>query len=1389
MGLTTIGANQVGFTGYLEASRCELSSSARIVSLHLHLAQASGQARAALYGDANGNPGALLAESATQAAVIGWNALDIPDLDITAGTYWLAFQLESGSSASYNVGPDGTEAYVTHPWSAFPASFPICLKQRSQWSLYASACPFSGRPTLTYTPTPTRTPSPTRTPTFTITPTWSPEPVRCSNPTSFGNSAIGNVNIPLPGEMIVASRYHLAKDCFGVSMSVNLSYGDGRIQAALYADDNGNPGTLLLSSEVAFSHNGWNTLNIPDTLLYAGDYWLALQSGGNSEISSSPATMTSIGQAWSSLGTFPAELGSAEPLPDELQARQGNIRVDLCPLEPGSYATATETLSPTPTLTPTITFTFTPTPTGRCSNPAILGVDVNMLPDMFSPDYYELLQNYSFSDGTVACRYHLSQPGYIHTLRYAYYHTSPGATLRGAIYANAGEQPGDLLVQSVDAEVLPASGDAFQFVDMSLPITLFPAGDYWIAVQLEGVTSLFLNETFLQAAPGLIDTIPPAAGSALTSGFPDPWTGSNSENLVYLIEALYCPVEGTPTDTPTPSSPTPTPTDTPTFECSGSGSFGSERIDMFNPDSGTNVRANRFTLTETALLTSFDLFIGRSSGGEFAGAIYDAEFNLLYKTSSMPVASGFSDIASAPFDGQVLFPGDYWLAFWTNNVQTNYNESGIIEGVRVGEEGSFPSMLEGEGFSREYGVSVSYCRVYLSPTPTFSPTETPTITMTPTVTLTPTVTMTPYCEYTPLADLTGYLGGTPVPGDTTGAVNDFCQGGYGFYSPDDLYTFMLTEPHTITASLCGSSYDTTLYLRTACASPDSTLAFDDDSSECASNPSGSKFRVFLGAGLYQLIVDGYTNTADAGSYTLRLRDDRPWPDADNDGFTEDVDCDDTNGSIHPGAPDICGDGIDNDCNGFVDDAIVPIYLDADGDGYGGYEESGEWNCSEGSVPEGYTASSDDCDDENPDIHPEAVEVCDGNDNNCDGVTDEGFEQIVQYNDNDGDGYGEPGSETTYCQLYEGYVTQGGDCYDDDAAVYPGAPELCDHMDNDCDGLTDEDGTNWFLDSDGDGWGNPSSVQASCGQPSGYVANNLDCNDGCWECHPEAEEVCDGLDNDCDGDIDEGLGPIWYYDGDWDGYGDAAKPLQACFQPFQYVASDLDCNDGDYFVNPNVMEVCNNIDDNCNGYTDEGVLTVWYRDADGDNYGNANDLTEACGQPACYVLNDTDCDDSNPAVHPEMPELCNGYDDNCDGTTDTDAVDKPTWYFDGDGDGYGSTAVNAPRYACETLPGHVLNNDDFNDNCALCYPGAPEVCDGVDNNNDGSMEQVGYYDGDGDGYGSTAVNPPRYVCMGPPYVALDGDCVDNNPDVNPGVAEICGNGIDDNCANGVDEGCP
>ena len=503
-------------------------------------------------------------------------------------------------------------------------------------------------------------------------------------------------------------------------------------------------------------------------------------------------------------------------------------------------------------------------------------------------------------------------------------------------------------------------------------------------------------------------------------------------------------------------------------------------------------------------------------------------------------------------------------------------------------------------------------------------------------------------------------------------------------------------------------------------------------------------------------------------------------DADGDGFNSDEDCNDNNPDINPEAEEVC-DGVDNNCDGNIDEGVETLfYADMDGDGYGNPEVS-ILACE---APIGFVADNTDCDDVNPTANPGAIEVCDGDDNDCDGEIDEGLETIY-YADMDGDGYGNPEVTIMACKAPGGFVADNTDCDDSNPDINPGATEICDGVDNNCDGNIDEGVESiFYADTDGDGFGDPDSSTSACEAPSGYVADNTDCDDTNPDVNPGAEEVCDGLDNNCDGNIDEGVESVFYADTDGDGFGDPDSGTSACEAPSGYVADNTDCDDTNSDVNPGAEEVCDGVDNNCDGNIDEGLLSTFYADTDGDGFGDPNSSTSACDVPNGFVSDNTDCDDTNPDVNPGVEEVCDGIDNNCDGNIDEGV--ESIFYADTDGDGFGDP--NSSTSACEAPNGFVSDNTDCDDTDPDVNPGAEEVCDGVDNNCDGNIdegvESIFYADTDGDGFG----NPDSSIsaCEAPNgYVADNTDCDDTNPDINPGEVEIPNNGIDEDC-NGADE---
>ena len=402
------------------------------------------------------------------------------------------------------------------------------------------------------------------------------------------------------------------------------------------------------------------------------------------------------------------------------------------------------------------------------------------------------------------------------------------------------------------------------------------------------------------------------------------------------------------------------------------------------------------------------------------------------------------------------------------------------------------------------------------------------------------------------------------------------------------------------------------------------------------------------------------------------------------------DCDDTNNLIFPGNPDIC-DGLDNNCSDpDHSDGIDPAEID---EGYNeescGYLCEFDYDadrvgalrcCGDDSGEGGFGAS----------VYENPESSCDdGVDNDCDGTYD-----------NDTSNPENPDTDCLECNadnsLNESfwYLFSETDC-------------------NQCDHDGDDDG-----DQFGEDWSAYFGMADKCDSDCGVVDVNVARSD-----YENGNEVsCDGIDNDCDGEVDEDLAQTFYLDNDGDGEGNPDVSGEYCSgsEPVNYVDNSDDCDDSNDQIYSGQTENCDGIDNDCDGTVDEGCVSSDYcRDSDDDGYGDPNDMVSDFSAPDGYVSDCTDCNDDPDAGGAFCwpgnlaGETCDGYDNECDGEVDEGCDD--------DGDNFCDSAMlwfNTTLICDNTIIGP--NGDDCDDNginAADRFPGNPEICDGIDNDCD------------------------------------------------------------------------
>ena len=322
--------------------------------------------------------------------------------------------------------------------------------------------------------------------------------------------------------------------------------------------------------------------------------------------------------------------------------------------------------------------------------------------------------------------------------------------------------------------------------------------------------------------------------------------------------------------------------------------------------------------------------------------------------------------------------------------------------------------------------------------------------------------------------------------------------------------------------------------------------------------------------------------------------------------------------------------------------------------------------------------------------------------------------------------------------------------------------------------------------------------AALGQSCTYGAEQGTCRTGITTCYNGGvqcsqhnwplTEVCNNADDNCNGttdDVADALRTTFYRDADSDGRGNPNNTTRACFRPSGFVTNTNDCNDGDSSTYRNAPELCDLVDNSCdcaangtyvgtgagvaqcgciNGQgagCNEGVpTTTYYWDNDNDTYGGTSSINlcslNLLPPPirARYRTQGGDCNDSDSSINPGASEICDdGDDEDCDNQIDEGF--NRNWYLDSDGDTFGGSLRTL---SCARPPNHVRSNNDCNDGYALTYPGAPEICDGADNNCNNSIDENNPLREEHPDYNPSNPASPQYQTFPPTcFTGQAGEC--------------------------------
>jgi len=552
------------------------------------------------------------------------------------------------------------------------------------------------------------------------------------------------------------------------------------------------------------------------------------------------------------------------------------------------------------------------------------------------------------------------------------------------------------------------------------------------------------------------------------------------------------------------------------------------------------------------------------------------------------------------------------------------------------------------------------------------------------------------------------------------------------------------------------------------------------------------------------------------------------------------DCDDTKSTINPGATEGVGDSVDSNCDGGES-----CYTDADNDGYRDSAStvlaSSDTDCNDSGEATDDDGTGD-CNDGNSAISPGDPEICDSSntDEDCDGKADNddlpSTGTTRYYKDADGDLYGATSDTgSLLCDASTTYkVTNYTDCNDSNSSINTAATEIAgDEVDQNCDNKE-----TCYKDSDNDGYRPDSTSTVSSSDTdcvdSGEAKSSeptTDCDDTLSTRSPGNNEVCDAanLDEDCDGlsdDNDSSTGSTsktrYYKDADSDNYGDKSDSGSLlCDTTSTYkVTNNTDCNDASASINPGATEICDasNTDEDCDGLTDDNDSSVsstgktrYYKDADSDTYGDEDDSGSLhCDANSTYkVTNKTDCNDASASINSAATEVCDASntDEDCDSLADdadssTSSATKTTHYKDADSDTYGDKSDTGSSRCDANGTYKVTNKTDCNDSLSVINPGAQEICDaantdedcdGLADDTDGSVSSTAktryYIDADVDGEGDENDSGALSCDPTATYTATTKtDCDDGSAVVYAGrTNDICWNGIDNDCDSAIDEG--